>query len=154
MKNKLFREKALKKMFSPLEINNYIKTSNLTMWLVFPAVAVLLAGFLFWCVCGEIQLRFSAVTVCENGEAFCYIAEDRRADLSSHTTVQIEGQTYPLGAVSDVPVPAAEQLSAYGLHLGDFDEGAWVYTAQVEALTEDGVYQTAVLGEPHRQQRC
>ena len=93
MKRELFREKALKKMFSPEEINLYIKTSNLSMWLVFATVTILFAGFLFWSICGEIQLRFSAVTVSENGTAYCYIAEERMDEISADTTVQIEGKS-------------------------------------------------------------
>ena len=148
MKCELFREKALKKMFSPEEINHYIKTSNLSMWLVFAAVTILLAGFVFWSVCGEIQLRFSAVTVSENGTAYCYIAEDYIDEISSDATVRIEGKTYMVGSVSEVPVPAAEHLSSYALHLGDFEEGDWAYTVQIEQLPEDGIYQTDVLGKP------
>ena len=148
MKRELFREKALKKMFSPEEINHYIKTSNLSMWLVCATVTILFAGFLFWSICGEIQLRFSAVTVSENGTAYCYIAEERVGEISSDTTVQIEEKTYTIGSVSDVPVPAAEHLSSYALHLGDFEDGDWAYTVQIEQLPEDGIYQTDVLGKP------
>ena len=148
MKRDLFREKALKKMFSSQEINNYIKTSNLSMWLVFPAVAILLVGVLIWGICGEIRLHFTAVTVSENGTAYCYIAEERIGEISSDTTVQIEGQTYPIGAISEVPVPAAEHLSPYGLHLGDLEESDWVYIAQIGSLAEDGLYRTDILSEP------
>ena len=148
MNHELFREKALKKMFSSEEINHYIKTSNLSMGLVFGTVAILLAGFLFWSIYGEIQLRFSAVTVSENGTAYCYIAEDYIDEISSDTTVQIEGKTYTVGSVSEVPVPVAEYLSSYGLHLGNFEKDDWAYTVQIEQLPEDGIYQTDVLGKP------
>ena len=148
MKHDLFREKALKKMFSSQEINNYIKTSNLSMWLVFPAVAILLASFLIWGFCGEIQLRFSAVTVSENGSAFCYIPESHIDEISDDTCVQIDGLTYRIKSISDLPVPAAEHLSSYALHLGDFEEGIWVYQVQIETLPENGIYQTDVLSPP------
>ena len=148
MKRELFREKALKKMFSPEEIDHYIKTSNLSVWPVFATVLILLAGFLFWSVCGEIQLRFSAVTVSENGTACCYIAEDYIDEISSDTTVQIDGKLYTIGSVSQVPVPVAEYLSSYGLHLGNFEKGDWAYIVQIEHLTEDGIYQSDILGKP------
>jgi hypothetical protein len=148
MKHDLFREKALKKMFSSQEINNYIKTSNLSMWLVFPAVAILLASFLIWGFCSEIRLRFSAVTVSENGSALCYIPENHMDEISDNTCVQIDGRTYRIESISDLPVPAAEHLSSYGLHLGDFEEDVWVYQLQIETLPEDGIYQTDVLSPP------
>lgn len=148
MKRDLFREKALKKMFSSQEINNYIKTSNLSMWFVFPAVAILLASFLIWGFCGKIQLRFSAVTVSENGSAFCYIPESHIDEISGDTCVQIDGSTYRIESIPALPVPAVDHLSSYGLHLGDFEEDVWVYQAQIEALPEDGIYKTDVLSPP------
>ena len=147
MKQDLFREKALKKMFSREEISNYIKTSNLSMWLVFPAVTLLLLGFLFWGFCGEVQLHFSSVTVCENGKACCYIPEKHIDEIPDTASVQIDGHTYTISHIAELPVPASDHLSPYGIHLGNFEDDEWVYPAEIQGLTEDGLYRTDILTE-------
>lgn len=49
MGSTIFREKSLKKIASPEQMNDYIRVSSPSVWMVLTAVIVLLAGV---CVCG------------------------------------------------------------------------------------------------------
>ena len=51
MSSTIFREKSLKKIASPEQMNDYIRVSSPSVWMVLTAVIVLLAG-----VCLDISI--------------------------------------------------------------------------------------------------
>ncbi len=53
MKESLFRKKNIDKVFSPDQLNDYIKVSNPSTWVILAAVIVLLISVLIWAVYGE-----------------------------------------------------------------------------------------------------
>lgn len=147
MKNNLFREKSIKKISSPEQINDYIKTSNLSIWIIFSAVIILLIGALTWAVFGELEIAVSSVTVCDDGKAYCYISENDIEKITDNAYARIEGNDYVLDNISKLPVPASDVISSYGLHIGNFESGEWVYTAELESTIEDGIYRTDIILE-------
>lgn len=147
MKNNLFREKSIKKISSPEQINDYIKTSNLSIWIIFSAVIILLIGALIWSVFGELEMTVPSVTICEDGKAYCYISENDIEKITDNAYARIEGNDYVLDNISKLPVPATEVISSYGLHIGNFESGEWVYTAELDSTIEDGIYRTDIILE-------
>lgn len=147
MKNTLFREKSIKKISSPEQINDYIKTSNLSIWIIFSAVIILLIGALTWAVFGELEIAVSSVTVCDDGKANCYISENDIEKITDNAYARIEGNDYVLDNISKLPVPASDVISSYGLHIGNFESGEWVYTAELESTIEDEIYRTDIILE-------
>ena len=131
MKNNLFREKALKKSLSPEQINDYIKVSSPSVWVIFSAIAILLFGVFVWCFFGKIEMTVSSVTVCEDGKAYCYISENDIAKIHDGACAKIQGGEYKISNLSYLPELASDKISSYGLHLGGFDMGDWVYSAEV-----------------------
>ncbi len=58
MKEKLiFREKSLEKVTSPEQLNDYIKVTRPSVWLIFFATIILIVGTLVWTVFGKIQVN-------------------------------------------------------------------------------------------------
>jgi hypothetical protein len=147
MKNNLFREKSIKKISSPEQINDYIKTSNLSIWIIFSAVVILLIGAVTWAVFGELEIAVSSVTVCDDGKAYCYISENDMEKITDNAYARIEGNDYVLDNISKLPVPALDVISSYGLHIGNFESDEWVYTAEIESTIEDGIYRTNIIVE-------
>ena len=147
MNNNLFREKSIKKISSPEQINDYIKTSNPSIWIIFSAVAILLIGALTWTVFGELEITVPSVTVCKDGKAYCYISENDMEKMTDNAYARIEGSEYDLDNISKLPVTATEVISSYGLHIGNFESNEWVYTAEIESTLEDGIYKTNIIVE-------
>ncbi len=54
MKDSLFRKKSLDKVFSPDQLNDYIKVSNPSTWVILAAAIIFLAAVLIWAVYGEL----------------------------------------------------------------------------------------------------
>jgi len=54
MKRSVFRKKNLDKVFSPEQLNDYIKVSNPSIWIVLAAVIILLIALFAWAFFGMI----------------------------------------------------------------------------------------------------
>ena len=53
--NGVFREKSMERMSSPEEMNDYIRVTTPSVWLVLAALILLLAGMLAWSVLGTVE---------------------------------------------------------------------------------------------------
>lgn len=148
MREGLFRKKSLEKISSPEQVNDYIKTSSVSMWVIFCATAILLAGAVIWGIFGKIDITVDSVAICENGSVFCFIAENDIERIHDTAMVRIKTQTYSLTDISKLPVQAKENMSDYALHLADIDEDDWVYYASVnDADLDDGIYDAKIIIE-------
>ena len=53
----IFREKSIERVSSPEQLNDYIKVTTPSIWVILLAVAVLLIGLLVWSIFGEIRVN-------------------------------------------------------------------------------------------------
>ena len=56
MDNKLFREKNLKRVSSPEELNDYLKVTTPRLWILLIAAIILLGGFIVWGTAGSVTI--------------------------------------------------------------------------------------------------
>jgi len=53
-KKNIFRKESLEKMSSPEKLNEYIKVSNPSVWVILGAVAVMLIAVIIWSITYEL----------------------------------------------------------------------------------------------------
>ena len=53
----IFREKSLERVSSPEALNDYIRVTTPSVWVVLAAAVVLLVGMLCWSVFGRVTVR-------------------------------------------------------------------------------------------------
>lgn len=63
MNDKIFRKKSLDRISSPEQLNDYIKVSNPSVWLIITAVCILLVSAFVWAVRGNITTSVNATGV-------------------------------------------------------------------------------------------
>lgn len=51
----IFREKSIKKVTSPEELNDYIHVTSPSVWIVLAAIVLLLAGMIVWSIFGKVK---------------------------------------------------------------------------------------------------
>ena len=51
----IFREKSIERVSSPEELNDYIRVTTPSVWLVLAALILLLAGMLAWSILGTVE---------------------------------------------------------------------------------------------------
>ncbi len=56
----IFRKKSLDRVTSPEQLNDYIKVTTPSVWMILLATMVLIVGTLFWSVFGKIQVNTDA----------------------------------------------------------------------------------------------
>ena len=55
--NTVFRKKSLDRVSSPEELNDYIRVTNPSVWIVLIALTLLLAGMLTWSIFGRVTVQ-------------------------------------------------------------------------------------------------
>lgn len=55
MKNSIFRKTSLEKISSPEQIDDYMKVTSPSMWLVFAAIIFILIAVFAWSITGQIE---------------------------------------------------------------------------------------------------
>ena len=54
--NTIFREKSMDRVSSPEALNDYIRVTTPSVWIVLIAILVLLAGMLAWAIFGRVAV--------------------------------------------------------------------------------------------------
>ena len=53
----IFREKSLERVSSPEELNDYIRVTTPSVWIVLAATVLLLVGMLAWSIFGRVEVH-------------------------------------------------------------------------------------------------
>ena len=53
----LFREKSIERVSSPEQLNDYIRVTNPSVWIVLLALVVLLVGILAWSIFSTVEVE-------------------------------------------------------------------------------------------------
>lgn len=69
MNNSVFRQSSIDRVQSPEQLNDYIKVSNPSAWIIMIAAIILLVSVLVWSVFGTLQMKKNVTRADENGNA-------------------------------------------------------------------------------------
>ena len=147
MNEQLFRKKSIERVSSPEQLDAYIRVASPGIWTVLIAIIVLLVGICVWGVLGRLDTTIAAVAVCEEGTVSLYVKEGDQTALQTGMEVRIGEHGGVVTEVSVLPVTAAEELSDYAIHMGGFDDDAWLYAVRTDAQLSDGVYTAEIVVE-------
>lgn len=68
MNNSIFRKSSIDRVQSPEQLNDYIKVSNPSAWVIIIAAIVLLGAVLVWSIFGTVELNKTVSTTNEKGQ--------------------------------------------------------------------------------------
>ena len=140
MSNTIFRQKSLERISSPEQLNDYIRVSTPSVWMLLTAIMVLLAGICVWGVFGHMETTLPVAAVAENGVVTAYVREADAARVTVGAAVRMNGAEGEVLAVSAQPVRVNDGFTEYMRHAGSLQEGDWVYAVTLDADCADGVY--------------
>lgn len=111
-KKSVFREKSLERISSPEQLNDYIKVSNPSVWIIISALLILLGSAFYWGFAGSIpsKVTCSGISVSvgsENGlvsAVRCFVPSDNSATI---------GQAYSANTIREVQVTPNESEGGY-----------------------------------------
>lgn len=128
MKNNVFREKSLKRISSPEQLNDYIRVSNPSIWLVLGALSIMLIAAFIWSISGNITSKVDATGVFQDIDGkpgietvVCFVGVDDSQKLTKDMEVRLynkykSSNEYIIGKVSKVsgvPVKQEDILSDF-----------------------------------------
>ena len=135
----IFTKKAAEKLRSPDDLDKYVRVSNPSLWAIFTACALLVAGLLAWAIFGSISTNVTTrATYMEDGTVVCFLPYDQAIQLTVGDTANVGGERMAVGGFSDVPLSLDEARSLLG---NDFLTSSLV--------TDDWVYAVLLEGDGH-----
>lgn len=148
MAESIFRKESLDKVSSPEQLNNYIKVSSPSVWLVMIAAIVLLASVLVWAVFGTLPTTVTLNGVHKDGKMVCYVEDV--SSISVGDSIVIDGvERGEITQISEKPI-SQEDISAlyaddeYTLYLLNLSQWNYVIEADVSDIA-DGVTEMQVV---------
>lgn len=120
MKEGLFRKKNLDRISSPEQLNDYIKVSNPSVWLIISALIVMVVAFAIWAFSGNITSEVRGVGVFQGKSSssvdtvVCYIDANEAPKISEGMSVRLydnskQMEAYVNGKVLKIAQSAVKQ---------------------------------------------
>lgn len=128
MENSVFRKKSLKRISSPEQLNDYIRVSNPSVWLVLGALFIMLIAAFIWSVSGNIISKVDATGVFQDIDAkpgvetvVCFVGVDDSQKIVKNMEVRLYNKYKPsneyiigkVNKISKVPVKQEDILSDF-----------------------------------------
>lgn len=99
----LFREKSLKYISSPEQINDYLKVTKPAVWGVLVAIIILLAGLFIWANFAYIGSSIDGTVVVEDGiMTMKFKSQEYGANVKEGMTIQVGDSYSPITSVGKV----------------------------------------------------
>lgn len=146
----IFREKSLKRISSPEELDNYLVVTKPTVWIVLAAVIVFLIGVIVWGVMGRLETSLNIAVVSGEGQVLCYVPAETLEQAKEQGRVNIGGTDY---AIKDIGLSEKLVTSEMSIDIriaGQLAEGTFVVPLAVEASLPDGIYKGQIVVESVR----
>lgn len=145
MSNTLFRKKSLERISSPEQMNDYIRVSTPSVWMVLIAVVVLLAGVCVWGVFGHLDTTLTAAAVAQDGGVVAYVRAEDRPSVKEGAAVSIGESAGVVVAISDEPSAVDEAFTDYMRYVGSLQQGEWVYAVTLDVDCAQGVHAAQIV---------
>jgi len=121
MDQKLYREKSLERISSPEQLNDYLRVTSPSVWIILAAIVILLAGLLVWSSVATIESYVSGTGEVKDGVM----------------TIRFEDQQFAKNVETGMTVSAGDtqtSISSIGRDAG----GLYIATASTKLA--DGFY--------------
>lgn len=145
MGEQIFREKSLKRVNSPENLNDYVRVSNPGVWLLLIAVIALLGGAFVWGYFGRLETTVGVRAVIGEQESVCFVPDSEILSVQPGMTVRVEnadGETVN-GVVREIgtePFVFSEIADRYALSLRSDEVNRWVFVVVIDISVEIGKY--------------
>ena len=144
--NSLFREKSLKSVASPEELDDYIKVTNPGVWLLLSVIVIFLLGVIVWGVFGKLESDVDVFGRMEEGRLVVYASGADMLKLQEGMRVEANRME---GSVTDITgytltteevFPTSDKAQEYHIN-----PGTPLYPIITDLTLPDGNYDARVV---------
>ena len=143
---KIFRDKALERVSSPEQLNDYIRVVNVGIWVILGALLALILGAVIWCSVITLETdSVDAAAVVKNGEVCLYFCADSREQVKAGMDLNIGQSEFIMPDVEIKSVKLFHQTDSAIMELLGTDGTGYVYCAEFWADIPNGVYPAGIV---------
>ena len=144
--NSLFREKSLKSVASPEELDDYIKVTNPGIWLLLSVIVIFLLGVIVWGVFGKLESDVDVFGRMEEGRLVVYASGADMLKLQKGMKVEANRME---GSVTDITgyTLTAEEVFPTSVKAQEYhiNPGTPLYPIITDLTLPDGNYDARVV---------
>ena len=141
----VFRQKSVERISSPEQLNDYVRVSNPSVWMILAAVVFILAGVCVWGIFGRLDTVIDTVGVCRDGKLTCYVADEDIKTVKMGMKISVNGGDYEISGIAKTPIEVDENFDSYAMYVGELKEGEWVYEVTAKVPIESGTYNAKII---------
>ena len=127
MDKSLFRKKSIDKIKSPDNLNEYIKISNPSLWILLAAIIILAAGALVWGIFGQIKSKATITVEVNKGIIYSQIDDETIAKIKPDMEFEMSGTK---GYIKKIELK---------------DDYYNIYNIETDIVMPDGSYDIAII---------
>ncbi len=133
----MFTEKASKKLRSPDDLDEYVRVTNPSGWVVLAACATLMIGLFAWGLFGTVETNVIGIGTCVRGEALCFLSAERASKVHVGDLANVGGVLSKVESISTVPLSRVEAREVVDSDYltNTLVEGDWTYLVR---FADDG----------------
>lgn len=146
----VFRNKSIKRISSPEQLNQYVEISGRFSWGILIAVIVFIAGVLIWSFTGRVDTKVTFGAVVKDGVLTGCLKEEEIGELKEGAAIYIDGKKYTVFEISAQPERLLEDTEDYVMHIGNLMPDSWVYEFKAYCTLPDGIYRASAVTESIR----
>ena len=127
----IFRQKSIERIESPEKLNDYLRVTSPTVWIVLASIIVLLVGVCIWGVLGHIDSTVTSAVIVNDDETVCLVPESALEGVLKYRCVTVEGQDLEMAPSVLTPQTITEDTDVYVMMAGNLSYGDVVYPIDV-----------------------
>ena len=148
MDNKLFRSASLDRVNSPEQLNEYIRVTRPSVWIVLGAVVLLLVGVVIWGVLGTIETTVETGVRVQDGVITAFVSPEDAEKLSVGMPAEIDGRVGSVLSVENVPALPPEDAEPSLLYYAGLSGADICCRVQLSCDgLADGIYRATLTAE-------
>lgn len=96
----IFRQKSVDRVSSPEQLDNYLKVTSPSVWLILIGIIIILVGAICWSAFGKLKSYTTCGCAIEDGTAYCYVKEDDSTNIEIGMKVEIPNEETEIQIIS------------------------------------------------------
>lgn len=143
----LYRKESLDSIASPEEMNDYIKVTGPSIWILLGAVIVFLSGVILWSTLGSLKTTKESLALVEGGLAVCYVDKATYDDLDPDSVINLGGEFRDIISASSTPVESSTVYDSGVLADLGYTDHDLLYALTATSDLPKGSYKAEVIVE-------
>lgn len=153
MESSIFRKKSMDSISSPEQLDDYVRVTSPSVWIVLAALILLLGGVCCFGVFGALETTVKAPALARDSQAVLYLTEDAVQAVHMDDEIRADGITGKITGVSEKPLSfgaVCEKLGRdeYTIYMMGIEGQRFLYEVTVELPgLSDGITEVEIIAE-------